>query len=247
MEDVIQCALELIQLFIDGDAKRLKHPGRGMLPGAPLSMRGQCRRDGFGEIGSRANRVFVAPRDQGAGNPPAERFFTVLVDDVGELRFMQHLQPLPGGSAAARVEAQIQRARGPKAESARFVGKLIGRQSQIEQHPIDRRNLQPIEDVLEFRIIGVNSVTVRAAQLSHGQAQHLRVSVETDQRSRGSDSFQNVLTVSGRSERAIDDDLAFPEIERANRFAKQHRHVDRFGFVVFFRSGRHALSGCNVT
>lgn len=188
VKDTAHGRFELPQLVIDRNAQRLKDtrcrmpgPAFGPITAARyLISRRLLARGRGGEVASRSNRLPRAPRDDVTRHAPTVRLFAVTLKDVAQRLFIQARDKVSGRLALLRIETQIERAFGRKAEAAFFVGQLIGRQPEVEQNAIDGRNLQFGEDLWKLRITGLVEMAMKARELKGRNFQHLGVAVKTD-------------------------------------------------------------------
>ena len=69
--------------------------------------------------------------------------------------------PPPGRCSTARVETQIERPRRLETKTPSVIRELIGGQPEIQQNSIDVRNLQSLENILEFPSRYVGTTVIR--------------------------------------------------------------------------------------
>jgi hypothetical protein len=186
MQDAVEGRFELFQFVVDGDAQGLKHLG-GWVPTRWRSHSANGRPggrvisdNGAGEVESRVNRSVLTPCDDVAGHPPTVRLFAVMLEEFDKLLFAQSCEKCRGGFSLSDIEPQIERPVGCKAESARMVGQLIGRQPEVEQNAIGRRDSQTGQDGGELGITGLMEVTAKGRKLTGRNFQHQAVAVKTD-------------------------------------------------------------------
>jgi hypothetical protein len=108
------------------------------------------------------------------------RFFAVILEEGGKFVFAEPHDEVRGRFPLCRVETQIERTVGAKAEPAGVVGQLVGRQTQVEQNPIDRGNCVFRQDPGEFGITGLMEVARKARELKGRNVQHQGIAVKTD-------------------------------------------------------------------
>ncbi len=186
MQPAMKGGLELFELVIDGNPQRLKDSRRRMLRSRRMSA---ARRSfassggaghGLGEIAGGANRPPGTKGDEVARDTPALRFFAKPLEDPGQFLLTQAGHEFTGGFSLRRVEPQIERTFAREAEAARFVGQLIGREPQVEQNAVDRRNGKARENLGKFGITGLDEAGRRARELTGRNVQHQSVAVKTD-------------------------------------------------------------------
>lgn len=244
-EGLIQCAFEVSKFIVDGNSQGLKNPRDGVFARGPLEFSrhgsSHCRDEVFGGVDGRG----LASRDDFLGDGARKPFFAERFKNPGEFVCVEAGQKLVSGSAAGSVKPQVERSSGLEPESARTISQLIGRKPEIEQDSIDLPDLERFEDVGEFRITGMMKFGVRLLDCRACEAQHHGVTVQTDEQSFGTDSFEDVLTVSGSAEGAIDDRQTTFEVECVEDFPKQNRNVVcRGGWGRFLR--RVVVQGGNA-
>lgn len=76
-----QGVLDDFQFLIDGDAERLKCSGGGI--DSSMDSAWDAAMDEVGEFRGGFDRVLASLFDNASGDPAAEAFFAILVDDVG--------------------------------------------------------------------------------------------------------------------------------------------------------------------
>ena len=100
----------------------------------------------------------ASPRlDNAASDPATETLLAVLVNQVGEVAFVEATQQGAGRLALAGVEPHVERARLAETEAALRVVHLIGANAEVGQHAIDRRDAQLIEDIAKAVVISRES------------------------------------------------------------------------------------------
>ncbi len=140
--------LEVFQFVVDGNSQGLKHArgrvnrDRGSMAAFRfVRMRG---RDGRDEVGGGPIGDVGATGDNGASDRATGPLFAKPLKQIGELVFVERGEQLGRGLSCGRIESHVERctARGGvhaalNAEAALRVGKLVGRQSQVEQQTVD--------------------------------------------------------------------------------------------------------------
>ena len=212
IQDRSQRGFELFELVIDRDPQGLKDARGGMT--FPRQLRPACHRllaraasrHCLGQVAGSPNRLSRSPFDEIPGHPAGFGFFSELLEDVAEFLFAKAHDQVGGRFALSRVEPQIERAVGREAEAPGAIGQLVGRQPQVEQNAIDRGDVDVRQDPGEISITGLMEVAGKARELKGRNFQHPGVPVKTDQRPLRPDPPQNLATVAGRADRAIDHD-----------------------------------------
>ena len=212
-------ALKVAKFIVDGDSQSLKDTGRGMRRIAPARRAGRgCNH--FGQSLRCRNRLAGSLSHDGARNRRGVSLFAVVAKNPGEFFRFQSLQQVRRGAALRCVESQIERAAGFEAEPAIAIGQLIGRQPQVEQHPIDMRRREVVEDRAQLGITRVfQDDVVGFTESRRGMRQHHRVSVQPDQAAIRKDLGEDCSAVARGADGSIDDDKARPQVDRGQRFA----------------------------
>lgn len=110
----------------------------------------------------------------------ALRLFAVLLEDFDELPLVDPRKHFGSRFARTRVEPQIERPFGGKAEAAGPVGQLIRGEPQVEQDAIDRGDREAGQHLFKFGITGLMEMTGGAREFAGGNFQHQGVAVKTD-------------------------------------------------------------------
>lgn len=206
VQDAAERDFELFQFVVDGNPQGLKNarggmavPRRSWTPRRRFLMRPDSGHR-VGQIAGRANRLPGPPFDEIPRHPPGLWFFPIPLEDVGEFLFAQAHDQLGGRFSLRCVESQIEGPFRSKAEAPGVVGQLVGGQPQVEQNPVDRRNLEVRQDPWEIGITGLMEVARKARELKGRNFQHPGVAVKTDQRPPGANPVQNLATVACRAD-----------------------------------------------
>ncbi len=220
----IERPFEVFQLVVDGDPQGLKRP-RCRVMSAPPGRCGDDPRTEFGQLPRSANRRRAAPFDDLTGDPSGERFFTVPPQQLHQVRFLETFQPLPGRCALLGVEPQIERCIGCETEAAGRVGQLVGAETEIEQDAVDGLDTQIGQDGIQFGVAGLPQQNLRRIEAGFGQAQHVGVSVQSDEASRSAQMWQNSFCMAARSDGSVDDGLTRLRIEVTEHLPNKDRNV----------------------
>ena len=223
----------MLQLAIDRDPQRLKHPRGRVFASFVTNRRGQRRVDRIDQIGSRANRRRRSLPHDLFGNRSTEPLLAVLVKDVCQFLGRRTHQQLGGRFALSHIEPHIERPRRAEPEAALAIRQLIRRQPQVDDDAIDRWETQLVENFRQVAITGVTQVTPFARNNCRRVLQHQRVTVETNQGSRRLNAFQNFSAVPTSADCAINDRQARTQVESLQRFPQQNGDVYRSQRICF--------------
>ena len=93
------------------------------------------RRHHFSQIVSGGERLLGATTDHGGSNAPGEPFFTVFLQNTGNVLLGSLVNKVCRSLTSGVVHAHVQRALVLKAETAAAIIKLRTGDTQIQQHP----------------------------------------------------------------------------------------------------------------
>ncbi len=203
------------QFVVYRDSQGLERP-RGRIDPLPRARPGNAAADDIGHLGGGANRLARARGDDVPSDAPAEAFLSILIDQVGQLFFVQSSQQLPGRLADVRVESQVQWPFGVEAEPSPRIGQLVAGKSQVQQDAVDRGDLQLTQHLGQLSIIGMDQLNRQPRQAAFGCGQRRRIAVQRHDQARGSHAPGKTSRVATGAQRAVDEGLACSGIERGH-------------------------------
>jgi hypothetical protein len=218
--------LEVIELVIDGNSQGLKDAGCRMGLRSPACGGRQAESDGFNQIGTRPQRVASAAFDDGFCDRSAGGLFAVAEQEVRQVIFVDRGEQVGGRFSLRRVETHVERTGRLEAESPFTIGQLIGSKSQIEQDPIDAVDAKLVEDFGQLGITGLLQDNARIGQRGGRPCEHLRIAIQTDQFSVGTELFEDEATVTAGSDGAVNHDQPRRQVEELNDFPHKDGTVD---------------------
>ena len=128
----------------------------------------------------------------------------------------------------ANVEPQIERAADFESEAALAVGQLIGRQSEVDEHAIDRGQGEFIEDCVKFRIARLFEDYIRRLSPRFSAASRSIIGSRSSPMSlaAGPDCFEDFFAVTAGADSAVHDRHSGPQFEGCQGLLEQHGNVD---------------------
>lgn len=213
----------MLQLAVHLDPQRLEDARGGVFAGVAEKPLGDALRNGGGQVPGGADRLRLPDPHDAAGDCAAEMLFSEFGENAFEVVFVEMFQQLPRRLALRRVEAKIERSARVEAEPAAGVRKLVGRQTQVEQHAIDGQNVEGVKNVGKTGVTGLDEMDVVPPHLPRREPQHHRIAVESDEGSGGTDTGEDVLAVAAATDGAVHHHVPRLQIKPGEHFAQKHR------------------------
>jgi hypothetical protein len=221
----------MFEFAIDGNPQGLEDAGRRMNVVVPLGSAGRRLLDGCDQVGNGPVSDVAAPGDNRPGDRTARRFFAVTLKEVGQLAFVERGEEIRSARSGSGIESHVEgrpgRAAALNAEAADWVGQLVGRQSEVEQHAIDAADSERIEDLGQIGIAGLLQRGAGVGEHVSGPREHRRIAIEADQFSVGSELFEDQPAVSAAADRAVNHEEPRGEIQKLEDLTDEDRTVDR--------------------
>ena len=237
-----EACLQRIQLLVHGDAQRLEHArGRVDSPAAARPRRGDAL-DELGELLGRLDRRLAPGRHDRSRDAWRERLLTEAPKQRGQLGGVERREQLRGRHAARGVEAHVERARAPEAESALRVGQLETRQAEVEQHAVDPCKAllgRNAAELAKVRLAKDHAVT-EALQAKTNSGDGRPIGVQSKKAAIRRGRLQDPFGVPTAADRGVDLEAAGSGREHRNDLLRQHRQVP---FLHQFSSGRRRIPG----
>jgi hypothetical protein len=184
-------------------------------------------RHGLDEIRRSPQGMGRSARNDGPGDGSAVRLFAVLLKEVRQLRFAEGRQQRGCRASLRRIEPHVERAAVLKSKAAIPVGQLVGRQPQVEQNPVDLRDVKFVEYLGQLGITGLSQGDARVGgQQVRRSREHLGIAIETDEFSGGTNMFEEGAAMSAAADRTVDDDQSRLEVEELNDFPYDDGSMD---------------------
>ena len=144
VEDGVQPFVEGVQLRVDRNAHRLKGSARGVF-GFAAFRRGYGACHNVCQLQGGFNGCCLAGGHDLAGNLPGVGFLAVVAQDAGQLLTAEGVDQIRGGGALL-AHTHIQRRVGMVRKAALRVVQLVAGNAQVQQSPVDRRDVQFRQD-----------------------------------------------------------------------------------------------------
>ena len=222
-----QRRLQHVQFAIDRDPQRLKGAGRRVNLAAPPGRdrpgddRRQllCRRE-------RRARPFA---HDGAGNSPRPAVLAIGEDEVGQLVFRQGIDEIGRCRGRAGTKAHVERAGSVEGEATSRVGELVGRETEVKQHAVERREAGFARIPREVSEIPLAQDQPVAGCCHERRAarERRRVGVESEHAASGRAGRQQRPCMPTTAEGAIEVTSAGSGHQSGDCFRQQHRRVAR--------------------
>jgi hypothetical protein len=177
-----QGPLQHLQLRVDLDAQRLEGALRRVAAGPP-GRRGDRGAHQVGEPGRRRERRLGPLGDDGGRDPPGERLLAVAAQDSGERGLVIGVEHVGRGAPGRRVHPHVQRRVAGVGETAVVEVQLQRGDAEVEQHRVDGRDAEPVEDGGNLVVDGVRELDPadREGEPLAAGGERLRVPVQADE------------------------------------------------------------------
>jgi hypothetical protein len=106
---------------------------------------------------------------------------------------------------------------------------LIGTETKVGQHRIDRRELLGVEHLPHLIEVGVNEGDRQTFEAAASKVEHSRVLIEADQPAGRANPFGDQPGVAAAADGRINNDLSRRGSQQLQHFSRQHRDVTRAG------------------
>ena len=202
----LECSLELTELVVDVQTDGLECTGRGMdsLPAAtgPRGARDDCR-----QSSGRLDRSAAIPLGHDCVRDASRRsLFAQLQQHPFDFPPGCAPEPLARGNSAARIHAHVERTVTEEAESTCRLVKLRRGNTKVHQRRIDATSETDSTgngvDLAETRVVH-REPRVRVSKLPRNRYR-LRIAIDGEHASRGSEPIKQCPSVAATPERAID-------------------------------------------
>jgi len=217
-----------LEFLVDGNSQGLKGPSGGidltLLPGA-----GNSSPDDFRKLACRLDGPVSPPFDDRPSDPAAVAFLSIGVDQIGQVLGLETIDQPRSWLATFRVKPQVERPVGGETETAGVVGKLITRQSQVQNDSIHFLEIERFQHLRQITEIGLDGRDGQVGQSLLSPLNGRRIAVQRNDPSRLADPFRQGTRVSSAAKSPVDDDASLPRLEPVKHFGKQNGGVDGRG------------------
>ena len=221
IEGGVQRRGQAIQLAIDGDAQRLKHPTGGVAVAAGRG--GHRTADDVCQLQGGFNGGFFAFPHDGAGDGTGELLLAVAPEDVGQLPLVQRSHQI-GGGGPLLTHPHIQRGVVMVRKTALGCVQLVRRHADVQQNAVHPVDAQLVQRLTHMHKIGLHQRGGQALQTGTCRGDGVGVLIQRDQATRG-ETRGDQIGVSASSGRAIQVDAVGSDAQRLNGLLRQHREV----------------------
>lgn len=216
---VFQELVEVVKLRVNSDPQRLESPGRG-IDVSPFSWNAPA--NDLGKSGGGSDRFPFTFFDDPASNSPTVTFLAVFEDDVRQILGGESVDEIGRGLLAIGVESHIQRAVVREAEPSVDPAELVGRETQVEDDPIQKRDSLFVQNPAR---VTVGRMMERDRETLCGlfcECQHVRVAVDSDHPPSRFNSPCNLGRMAPRANGSVKHDRAWLEIEPFDDLSQEH-------------------------
>ena len=195
--------LEVRQLVVDRDAESLEDARRGVDAARPPRLHAG---DETAEIVSRSEWRFDAATDDRSRDARRLRLLAVLGEDASKVLLCPGVHDVGRRGAKIRIGTHVERSSGPEAEATIFIGKLDGREAEVEENAVERSEAVLAGQVVENREVPTNEdrAIAEAREFSRGDRERCRVAVESEEAAARSACVEDGGSVPAPADRAVE-------------------------------------------
>jgi hypothetical protein len=152
--DAAQREFQRPKLIVDRDPQGLKRAcGR---VDAAVSGSWNATANQVGQLARCTDSLSAAPGYDLPRDAPTEPFFTIPVNNTGQMICTKSLQEPPGRLTSVNVETQIDRAVRVETETALPVGQLVAGQPEVKQHAMHLLDLRSGQHLRQIAVVRLN-------------------------------------------------------------------------------------------
>jgi hypothetical protein len=196
----------MIQFLINSNAECLKNACRGILVTRPLSTERRALRNRSRQIRPSPDRMRPTSLDQKFRQRSGEWFLTKFRKGLFQFLAAPEGESLSSRLTLRHIKPQIQRSLTGKTESTSRVGKLIRRESQIEQDSIHPGNPKLFEDRGQFDVARMAKRDIFARDLFGGMSEHHGIPIKPNESPLGADLPEDFPAMASSADGSIDND-----------------------------------------
>ena len=217
-----ESVLEIRELVVDRDAESLEDARRGVDAARPPRLHAG---DETAEIVGHLERRFDAATDDRSRDARRLRLLAVLGEDASKVLLSPGVHDVGRRLAKIRIGTHVQRSCGPEAEATVFIGKLDGREAEVEEDAIDRSEAVLAGQVVENREVPSNEdrAIAEARELPRGDDERCGIPIESEEPSVGRACIEDGGSVPAPTDRAIEIARTFARIELREYFGNENR------------------------
>ncbi len=223
--------LEVRELVVDRDAESLEDARRGVDAARPPRLHAG---DETAEIVSRLERRFHAATDDRSRDARRLRLLAVLGEDASKVLLSPAVHDVGRRLAKIRIGTHVQRTWGTEAEATLVVGKLDGREAEVEEYAVDRSEAVLAGQVVENREVpsGEYGAIAEAHEVPRGDRERRGVAIDSEELSVGRTCVEDGGGVPAPADRSIEVARTFAEIKLGEYFGHENRLMSPLVFIA---------------
>jgi len=220
----LEALLEIRELTIHGDAKRLEHAGGGIDPATTLRLH---TGDEAAEIVRIEEWLARAAANDGGRDATCLGLLAELAERAAQLALVPAVHDVRRRDAEVRVGAHVQWSFRAKAEASPLVRELERGETEVEENAVERREAVGGGHDVEKREVGAdeNGAVTEACENATGFGECRGIHIETDEASAGADAVEDGFGVAARSDGAVEKAATFAGIKLGEYFGQENRVV----------------------
>lgn len=223
--------LEVRELVVDRDAESLEDARRGVDAARPPRLHAG---DETAEIVSRLERRFDAATDDRSRDARRLRLLAVLGEDASKVLLSPAVHDVGRRLAKIRIGTHVQMAWGPEAEAATFIGKLDGREAEVEDDAVERSEAVLAGHVVENREVSTSEdrAIAEAREVSRGDGERCGIAIDSEELSVGPACVEDGGGVPAPADRSIEIARTFAGIKLGEYLGHENRLMSPLVFIA---------------
>ena len=218
----LEALLEILELVIDGDAKRLEHARRGIDPAASLGLHARYE---TAEIVGPEERLAGAATNDGGRDAARLGLLAELAERAAQLALVPAVHDVRRRDAEVRVGAHVQWAFCAKAEASPLVCELERGEAEVQEDPVERRETVLAGHDVEKREVGPDEdrAITETAEDATSLGERGGIDIETDESPAAAAALEDGFRMATRADRAIEIAATFAGIKLGEYFGQENR------------------------
>ena len=217
-----ESVLEVRELVVDRDAESLEDARRGIDAARPPRLHAG---DETAEIVGSSERRFDAATDDRSRDARRLRLLAVLGEDASKVLLSPGVHDVGRRLAKIRIGTHVQRSCGPEAEATVFIGKLDGRESEVEEDAVERNEAVLAGQVVENREVAANEdrAIAEPCEVSRGDGERCGIAIKSEEPAARRACVKDGGGVPTSTDRPVEIARTFARIELGEYFGKENR------------------------
>ena len=220
--------LEVRELVVDSDAKRLEDARRGVDAARPPRLHAGYE---TAEIVGRPERRFDTATDDRSRDARRLRLLAVLGEDATKVLFSPAVHDVGRRLAKIRIGTHVESSSGTEAEAPFIVGQLDGREPEVEEDAIDRSEAALAGQFVQNREIASSEdgAIAEARELSRGDADGRGVAIEPEDLSVGRARVEDGRGMAASADGSVEIPTASTRVKLGEYLRDEDRFMGSFG------------------